>query len=120
MQITLYEGGTYSGSHIFFCALASVADAVMVLLIYFGFAILYKNALWVQNLSLSRIIFLILTGGLGAVVAEIWYLSIGSWSYADAMPVIPIVNAGLSPVLQFIILPILIYILSFKIVFKSI
>lgn len=114
VQIPLYAGGTYSWSHILFCLLASVADAIMVLLIYFGFAMVYKNALWIQNLKLSRIIFVIVIGAIGAVLAETRHLSIETWSYADTMPVIPILNAGLSPVLQFMILPLLIYKLSFK------
>jgi len=115
LQIPLYNGGTYSWSHILFCVLASVADVIMVFLIYFGFAVLYKDALWIQNLNLIRVVFLILTGGIGAVLAEMRHLSIATWSYADAMPVIPILNAGLSPVLQFMILPLVICILAFKI-----
>ena len=115
LQIPLYKGGSYEWNHILFCAWASIADVIMVLLIYFGFALIYKNALWVKNLNTNRIIILILTGGAGAVLAEVWHLSIGTWSYAHAMPLIPVVDVGLSPVLQFMILPILIYKISFKI-----
>jgi hypothetical protein len=115
-QISLYEVGTYSWSHILFCLLASVADAIMVLLIYFMFGMIYKNAMWIKNLNPSRIIFLIIAGGIGAILAEIRHLSIGTWSYADTMPVIPFLNVGLSPVLQFMILPLLIYLISLKLV----
>jgi hypothetical protein len=118
LQIPLYVGGMYSCSHILFCLLASLADAIMVVLIYFGFAIIYKNAFWIQSLNLSRVIFLIMTGGIGAVLAETRHLSIGTWSYAETMPLIPIVDVGLSPVLQFMILPLLIYIISFKMVMQ--
>lgn len=114
LQIPLFKGGVYEWQHILFCVLASVADIIMVLIIYFGFALIYKNALWVKNLKTNRIILLILIGGAGAILAEIRHLSIGTWSYDAAMPLIPIVNVGLSPVLQFMILPILIYWLSFK------
>ncbi len=114
LQIPLYKGGVYEWDHILFCVLASVADVIMVLLIYFGFAFIYKNELWIKNFSASRIIILVLTGGVGAVVAEIRHLSIGTWSYADAMPLIPFIKVGLSPVLQFMILPFFIYLLSFK------
>lgn len=119
LQIPLYKGGTYAWDHILLCLLASVADAIMVLLIYFAFAFLYKNALWIKNLSTARIIFLVLTGGIGAILAEIMYLSIGTWSYASNMPVIPIVNAGLLPVLQFMILPFLAYMMVYKLVKKN-
>ena len=30
----------------------------------------------------------------------------GSWAYSDLMPVVPLLNAGLSPLLQWIVLPI--------------
>lgn len=113
LQIPLFKGGVYEWHHILFFVLASVADVIMVLIIYFGFALIYKNALWVKNLKTNRIILLVLTGGTGAILAEIRHVSIGTWSYADTMPLIPVVNVGLSPVLQFMILPILIYRLSF-------
>ena len=119
LQIPLFKGGVYGWQHIMFCVLASVADVIVVLLIYFGFALIYKNTLWVKKLNPNRIIVLILTGGVGAVLAEVWQLSIGTWSYASAMPLIPVVNVGLSPVLQFMILPILIYRLSFKMVVEK-
>ena len=114
LQIPLFKGGVYEWHHILFCALASVADVIMVLLIYFGFALIYKNALWVKNLNTNRVILLILAGGAGAVLAEVWQVSIGTWSYASAMPLIPVVNVGLSPVLQFMLLPFFIYRFSFK------
>jgi hypothetical protein len=119
LQMPLFKGGVYDWQHILFCVLATVADVIMLLIIYFGFALIYKNAFWVKNLKTNRIIFLLLTGGAGAVLAEIRQLSIGTWSYTDAMPLIPVVHVGLSPVLQFMILPILVYRLSFKIVAKK-
>ena len=119
LQMPLFKGGVYDWQHILFCVLATVADVIMVLIIYFGFALTYKNAFWVKNLKTNRIILLLLTGGAGAVLAEIRQLSIGTWSYGDAMPLIPVVHVGLSPVLQFMILPILVYRLSFKIVAKK-
>jgi hypothetical protein len=115
----LFKGGVYDWQHILFCVLATVADVIMVLIIYFGFALTCKNAFWVKNLKTNRIILLLLTGGAGAVLAEIRHLSIGTWSYADAMPLIPLVLVGLSPVLQFMVLPILIYRLSFKMVVEK-
>lgn len=113
-QGPLYEGYIYDTQHITFCALASVADAVMVLLIYFALALVFKNPLWVQNLSVSRILLVMLIGGIGAILAEVRHLSAGTWAYAESMPIIPFVEAGLSPVLQFTLLPPLIYYLSFR------
>jgi hypothetical protein len=41
IQIPLYKDASFGLGHILFCALASVADAVMVLLLYFSFAFLW-------------------------------------------------------------------------------
>ena len=112
IQIPFYKGSSNSIEHIAFCALASLADAIMVLLLYFGFASIFRNPFWIQHSKWQRIVIVILIGGAGAAVVEIWHLSLANWAYADSMPIIPIVDVGLSPVLQFMILPILVYFLS--------
>jgi hypothetical protein len=105
IQGPLFIGFTYSIFHIAFCGLASVADAIMVLLIYYVMSIIYKDPLWIKHINLQRTLILILIGGIGAILAEMRHLSLGNWSYATAMPVLPFFNAGLSPVLQFMLLP---------------
>lgn len=117
-QGPLYKGYRYDAEHISFCALASVADAIMVLLIYFGLALIFRNGLWIQNFTYLRILLVMLIGFIGAVLAEVRHLSAGTWAYTESMPIIPIVEAGLSPVLQFTILPPLIYYLSFYFIKK--
>jgi hypothetical protein len=113
VQGPLYEGYTYNMPHITFCILASVADAVMVLLLYFGLALFLKDALWVQNLTIARILLVMLIGGVGAILSEKRHLATGSWTYTASMPIIPIIDVGLCPALQFTVLPILIYSISF-------
>lgn len=113
LQGPLYNGFTFSFSHIAFCGLASVADAVMVMLIYFSFAVIYKNPLWIKHINFQRTIMLVLVGGIGAILSEMRHLSLGNWSYAASMPLLPFAHAGVSPTLQFIILPSLIFFLSF-------
>ena len=109
LQVPLYQGGTYNLEHFLFCVVVSVADVIMILLIYLGLALVYKSPLWVYNFKWQRIIAVILIGALGAALAEIKHTSEGTWSYADSMPVIPIINVGLSPVLQFTVLPVLVF-----------
>lgn len=113
LQVSLYKGGSHDVRHIIFCALASVADAIMVLILYFGFALIYKNPLWIRNLTWQRINMLVLAGGAGSIFGEMRHLSSGNWTYEEAMPIIPVVHVGLSPVLQFMVLPVIIYALSF-------
>lgn len=110
----LYTICTYDRSHFIFLALASLADGIMAGLLYFGFALIYRNGLWVLPLTTSRVFWLILVGGAGAVVSEIVHLSVGNWTYTDRMPTIPGIGVGLTPVLQFTFLPVLIYSLSMR------
>ena len=114
IQIPLYKNGSYSLEHIAFCGLASIADAILVMLLFFGSAVIFKNLFWIRDKKWQQIIIVILIGGIGAVLGEMRHLSIVSWAYADAMPIIPSLNVGLSPILQFMILPIVVYITSFK------
>lgn len=114
IQMPLYDNTSFTINHVLFCALGSIADTIMVLLLYLGFAFIFKNAIWIYPLKRQQIAIVVLTGGIGAVVSEMRHLSLGNWAYSDLMPLIPIFKVGLSPVLQFMILPVLIYILAFK------
>ena len=113
IQIPFYKDASYNTEHIAFCALASVADAIMVLLLYFGFAYIFRNPFWIRHSKWKRIVIVVLIGGAGATVIEFWHLSQANWAYANAMPTIPVINVGISAVLQFMILPVLVYFLSF-------
>ena len=113
IQMPLYNPASFEINHVLFCVLGSVADAIMVLLIYFVFAALYKNPFWIKPPQWQRIVMLVATGGTGAILSEIRHLSLGNWGYSNLMPLIPYLNVGLSPVLQFMILPSIIYFLSF-------
>lgn len=110
----LYTVCSYDRSHFIFLALASLADAIMVGLLYFGFALIYRNGLWIRHLTTARVFWLMLVGGAGATVSEVAHLSAGNWAYTNRMPIIPIIEVGLTPVLQFTILPVLIYCLSIR------
>lgn len=113
LQMPLYEGMELNVTSIVFCGLASVADSIMVLLLYYFFALVYRDPFWVQKYTPQRIVVLVLYGATGAILTEIVHVYVGSWTYSRLMPLIPFVNVGLSPVLQFMILPVLIYYMSF-------
>ena len=111
-QGPLYEGFEYDWQHISFCALASVADMLMVLILLFGFGLVYKNVFWTRSMGINKIFPLIFIGSAGAILGEIWHTSRGDWVYAEAMPIVPWVNVGLSPLLQFAVLPYLIFVIG--------
>ena len=107
---TLYTAFVYDWPHVAFLGLASLADTIMAGLLYFGFALIYKNGFWIQHLTVSRTVWLVLVGGAGAAVSEIAHLSAGNWTYTNQMPLV--FGIGLTPLLQFSVLPLLIYWLS--------
>jgi len=112
----LYEGFQYDLGHIAFCALASVADMFMVLILLFAFGLIYKTVFWIVPVRFNRSLVLILVGGVGAILAEMWHTWRGDWSYADTMPMLPLVEVGVSPVLQFSILPWIIFVISRRVI----
>lgn len=116
----LYKGFKYDFSHISLCTLASITDMLTLLLLFFVFSLVLKNVYWIEQLSFSNSLLLMLVGGLSAALVEIWHINRGDWLYAESMPLIPIVKAGVSPVLQFTILPIIIFILSKKLILKKV
>nr|WKN38583.1 hypothetical protein K4G66_07695 [Tunicatimonas sp. TK19036] len=107
-----YEDFRYDWKHISFCALASVADMLMVFILLFGFGLIYQSVFWIRHLTTSRIVTLVLVGCIGAVLSEMWHTARGDWAYAESMPMLPWVNVGLSPVLQFALLPFITFALS--------
>ncbi len=109
----LYEGMKLNMQTAMLCGVASIADALMVLLLYYAFAVIYKEFFWVHHFTPMKILLLVMVGVTGAILAEMFHLSAGSWKYSRSMPKIPVINVGLSPVLQFMILPACIYYLSF-------
>lgn len=111
-QGPLYKGFEYDLEHISFCALASVADMLMVFILLFAFALIYKEVYWMRSWTWNRTVSLMLVGFLGAILAEVWHTARGDWAYADTMPIFPVVGVGISPVLQFTVLPWLIFLIG--------
>ena len=114
VQMPLYKNMERGMQSTIFCGVASIADGIMVALLYYSFAFFYKETYWMHKRKGKRIFALMIAGGIGAVVAEVRHVSSESWSYTEAMPLVPVVNVGLSPVLQFMLLPAIIYYLSFR------
>ncbi|MEO6289553.1 MAG: hypothetical protein ABIO76_06515 [Ginsengibacter sp.] len=109
LQMPFFAGMQFNWQSAIFCALASVADTLMVLILLNGFALFFNNIKWIFSMNSLQIFLLIILGGIGAVLAERIHLNAGSWKYSAAMPIIPILNAGAIPVLQFMFLPLMIF-----------
>ena len=90
---------------------ASLGDLLIVSLILLIDAIISTRIFPKEN-SKKRFVAIAITGFILAVIIEKYALAIGRWSYNPLMPIIPILNVGLIPILQMIILPIAIFYLQ--------
>ncbi len=85
-QMPLFKNMPFNWETSLFCALASIADCIMMLLLYFGFGLMYKNSMWFRRPRFLEDMLLVITGGLSAVLAEKKHLFLGNWAYSSYMP----------------------------------
>ena len=88
---------------------ASVGDALMLLLAFWLVALWRRDRDWILRPSASALGWFLLPGLVMTVVFEAlatgpW----GRWTYADTMPVLPVVGTGVAPLLQWLLLPLLV------------
>lgn len=93
------------------CSQATLGDALIMLLAYWTVSGVAKSRNWILAPS-SRQLSLFLAVGVIITVAIEWLATRGywiqSWTYSPAMPIVPGVGIGLSPLLQWIFLPLLV------------
>ena len=88
------------------CMRATLGDALITLVCFWIVSLVYRSRMWIRDPHLREILILVSTGI--AITALIEWLSTqvwDRWAYSDSMPMIPWVNVGLLPVLQWLIIP---------------
>jgi hypothetical protein len=102
---TLWETGT--ASEIAFAALHCTGGDILIALASVMLALLLAGqASWPESGNRPLIAITVILGLSYTLFSEWLNIEIRqSWAYRDVMPVIPVVDAGLSPVLQWIIVP---------------
>jgi hypothetical protein len=85
-----YNGGPLTAFILF---RAAIADAVMILILI----------VIAQKITINKSLFIVLTGLVLAIAIEIWALQVSHWEYNALMPIIPIINVGLTPTIQLVI-----------------
>lgn len=83
---------------------ATVGDVAYTLFAVLFFALFKKNLNWFSKTKSCDYILLALFGFLISLFVEYKALILGKWFYLPAMPIIPFLNVGLSPILQMTIL----------------
>lgn len=109
-QMPLYVEGGNLMEFARHCIVPSLGDGVIVLIIFgVGWWVL-RRADWYVRPSASAYALMLATGLVISILIEwVAVYGIGRWSYAARMPVLPVLNVGLSPVLQMLLLPPLIF-----------
>ena len=102
---TLWRSG--SGGEIAFAVLHCTVGDSMIAAASFGLAILLTRGWYWPVRGFRRVLIATTLLGLAYTIFSEW-LNVewrGAWAYADAMPLLPIIGTGLSPVLQWLLLP---------------
>jgi hypothetical protein len=84
-----YRGGVITE---LILARAALVDAFLILVL-----VIISRA---QKISQRRTLFIFLAGLFIAIILEKWALVTGRWAYGPSMPLMPILNIGLTPAIQ--------------------
>lgn len=112
LQAPLYEGFESFGQHFWICFWGTRGDLLMMLAIYAALAVVHRDLFWVADRSSyahpATWILAPLIGALLAVNSELRAVYVNHlWEYTEAMPLLPVVRVGLTPLLQMIVVPLL-------------
>ncbi len=107
-QVPLFAGMS-SAEHwraILVCGRATLGDVCISLVAFWAVAACTRARSWVLRPAVRQVSGFVAVGVLITMVME-WLATqvLGRWSYGEAMPVIPLLEVGLSPLLQWIVLP---------------
>ncbi len=119
LQMPLYSNMHWDLRSSLYCSVASIGDAVMILIIYFFVSFLLKNKYWILELQINSIILSILIGFVLSFMVEDMALTLNLWKYSNLMPTLINSNIGVSPILQMVILPLLVFKLTSSKILKS-
>ena len=91
------------------CTRATFGDAVIMLIAYWIIAVAASDRWWFRAPSRVQMLGFIAAGVIITVAIELFATQsmdpAWGWRYADAMPTVPVVGVGLTPLLQWILLP---------------
>jgi hypothetical protein len=88
------------------CGRATLGDVGIALGAFWAVALAAGGRGWVVAPTRGRVASFVAVGVLITIVMErLATRPLGRWAYADAMPVVPLLDVGLSPLLQWIVLP---------------
>lgn len=90
-----------------FCGLASIFDALYIVILYWVGKRFTHNQDWIVHLNWKRILAIALLAVLTATISERVALALGLWQYSEKMAIVPLLQIGIIPPLQLTVLPII-------------
>lgn len=88
------------------CFIASLGDGVLVWIIFAAGWLAFKRSDWFVDPRARHYSVMLIVGlGLGIVVEGVAFRLINRWTYTEQMPLIPVLEIGLVPVIQMVVLP---------------
>ena len=111
---TIWEEGTTK--EILFAAVhCTGGDALIGLTAIMLAVFLFGGARW-PNERIRTVLFAAIAIGVGYTIFSEWLNIVvrQAWAYRNIMPVVPVLNVGLSPLLQWIVIPVLAYVIALK------
>jgi len=111
---TIWDKGTTK--EILFAAIHCTGGDALIGLTGIMLAVfLFGGSRWPDE-RMGAVLLAAVTIGVGYTVFSEWLNIVvrEAWAYSDIMPVIPILNVGLSPLLQWIVIPVIAYVYALK------
>ncbi len=108
LHVSLYHGGSYLpiDASVFSVWLwptllhVSTIDGLCILALYAVVAFLRRDFFWIQSPSGRDMALVVFLGLVIASFIEVQGLAGGKWGYGPLMPIVPILEVGLTPFLQ--------------------
>lgn len=95
------------------CTQATIGDVGFALTAFWSTALLRRSRNWMQSPTKAEIAVFLAVGILLTIAFEYYYVEItGRWTYASWHPLVPPFGTGLSPLLQWVLIPLLVLGLS--------
>lgn len=105
-QAPLYAGDPSFARHLVHCIVPSLGDGVIVLAIFGAGSLVLRRWDWPDRPGIAGYALLFVAGFSVAVLVEWGAMHLlDRWQYTASMPQLPGVGVGISPVLQMLVLP---------------
>lgn len=100
-QMSLYDVGNRGVA----CLRATAGDVALLGVVYLTMALAAGSRDWFHDALAGRALAACLMGAWISIAMEQASLAVGRWTYSASMPRLPFFRVGLSPVLQFVVIP---------------